>query len=61
LVLLDKNPFEDIHNTQSIAAVIIGGRVLSRSTLDGILAGAARAAKSEAVRSNSTAAGGPAL
>ncbi len=45
LVLLDKNPLEDIRNTQSIAAVILGGRPLMRDALDKILADAAMAAK----------------
>ncbi len=34
LVLLDKNPLDDIRNTQSIQAVVLGGRYLSRADLD---------------------------
>src|SRR5437867_4127005 len=37
LVLLDANPLDDIHNTQKIAAVIIGGRLLDRADLDALL------------------------
>jgi len=37
LVLLDANPLEDIHNTQKINAVIVGGRFFSRADLDGLL------------------------
>ena len=45
LVLLDANPLEDIRNTQSIAAVIVNGRYLSRAHLDKLLAGVEAAAK----------------
>jgi imidazolonepropionase-like amidohydrolase len=38
LVLLNANPLEDIHNTQKIAAVVVRGRVLTRSDLDRMLA-----------------------
>jgi imidazolonepropionase-like amidohydrolase len=38
LVLLDANPLTDISNTQRIRAVIQGGRVLNRASLDQILA-----------------------
>lgn len=38
LVLLDANPLDDIHNTQRIAAVILGGRLLRRADLDALLA-----------------------
>ena len=44
LVLLDANPLDDIRNTQSIAAVIVNGRYLSRAELDKILAGVEAAA-----------------
>ncbi len=37
LLLLDANPLDDIHNTQKIAAVIIGGKLLRRSDLDALL------------------------
>ncbi len=45
LVLLDRNPLEDIRNTRSIAAVVLGGRPLLRDALDRILSHAAEAAK----------------
>ncbi len=38
LVLLDANPLKDISNTQRIAAVVINGKLLSRETLDKMLA-----------------------
>jgi imidazolonepropionase-like amidohydrolase len=37
LVLLDANPLVDIRNTRRIAAVVLGGRVLGREELDGLL------------------------
>lgn len=37
LVLLDANPLDDIRNTQTIAAVVLNGRYLSRRDLDRIL------------------------
>ncbi len=37
LVLLDANPLDDIHNTRSIRAVVLGGRYLARSDLDEML------------------------
>jgi len=37
LVLLDANPLDDIRNTQKISAVVLAGRYLSRSDLDGVL------------------------
>lgn len=37
LVLLDKNPLEDIRNTRTINAVITNGKLLERSVLDRIL------------------------
>jgi imidazolonepropionase-like amidohydrolase len=37
LVLLDRNPLEDIKNTREIAAVILDGKLISRSDLDQIL------------------------
>ena len=37
LVLLDANPLDDIRNTQRIAAVVAGGKLLRRSALDSLL------------------------
>jgi hypothetical protein len=37
LVLLDANPLEDIANTKKISAVVVGGKVFSRSELDEML------------------------
>ena len=37
LLLLDANPLADIHNTQNIRAVILRGKLLDRTTLDGLL------------------------
>lgn len=46
LVLLDRDPLADIHNTTSIRAVILGGKLMDRATLDAMLAEAeATAAK----------------
>jgi imidazolonepropionase-like amidohydrolase len=46
LVLLDRNPLADIHNSTSIRAVILGGKLMSRASLDAMLAEAeATAAK----------------
>lgn len=38
LVLLDADPLKDIHNTQKISAVVLGGKYLSRAKLDALLA-----------------------
>lgn len=38
LVVLDANPLEDIRNTRKIHAVIVRGRLLDRTALDGLLA-----------------------
>jgi imidazolonepropionase-like amidohydrolase len=38
LVLLDRNPLADIHNSTSIRAVILGGKFMSRASLDAMLA-----------------------
>jgi imidazolonepropionase-like amidohydrolase len=38
LVLLDKDPLADIHNTRSIQAVVLGGKLFSRADLDAMLA-----------------------
>ena len=46
LVLLDRDPIADIHNTTSIRAVILGGKLMPRVSLDAMLAEAeATAAK----------------
>ncbi len=37
LVLLDANPLDDIRNTQRIAAVVMGGKLLLRPDLDALL------------------------
>jgi imidazolonepropionase-like amidohydrolase len=37
LVLLDANPLADIRNTQRIAAVVLGGKLLRRGDLDALL------------------------
>ena len=41
LVLLDADPLQDIHHTQRIVAVVIGGRLYDRASLDAMLAAAA--------------------
>jgi imidazolonepropionase-like amidohydrolase len=38
LVLLDRNPLVDIHSSTSIRAVILGGKFMSRASLDAMLA-----------------------
>jgi len=38
LVLLDANPLDDIGNTRTISAVVFSGKLLSRASLDGMLA-----------------------
>jgi imidazolonepropionase-like amidohydrolase len=40
LVLLDRDPLTDIHNSTSVRAVILGGRFMSRASLDAMLADA---------------------
>jgi cytosine/adenosine deaminase-related metal-dependent hydrolase len=47
LVLLDADPLQDIGNARKIRAVVLAGRYLDRPALDGLLKGAAQAAKSE--------------
>lgn len=42
LVLLDGNPLDDIHNTQKIRAVVLGGQLLDRAALDALLSSAER-------------------
>jgi len=38
LVLLDKDPLADIHNTRSIQAIVLNGRLMQRAALDAMLA-----------------------
>ncbi len=38
LVLLDRSPLTDIHNTRSIQAVVLDGKLLPRPTLDALMA-----------------------
>lgn len=45
LVFLDADPLKDIHNTTKISAVIVCGKLLSRSDLDGMLKAAETAAR----------------
>ena len=45
LVLLSADPLENIDNTRKIAAVILGGKYLSRARLNSMLAPAADAPK----------------
>ncbi len=40
MVLLDANPLDDITNTKRIRAVVQGGRLLDRRSLDRMLADA---------------------
>ena len=44
LVLLDGNPLDDIGNTRTIAAVVVNGRLFTKSQLQQMLADAERAA-----------------
>jgi imidazolonepropionase-like amidohydrolase len=37
LVLLDKDPLTDIHNTRTIQAVVLNGRLFKRADLDALL------------------------
>ena len=37
LVLLDANPLDDIGNTKRIAAVVYGGKLIARASLDEML------------------------
>jgi imidazolonepropionase-like amidohydrolase len=45
LVLLDHDPLADIHNTRSIQAVVLGGKLIPRAALDAMLADTEAAAK----------------
>ena len=47
LVLLDKDPLADIHNTTSIQAVVLSGKLYPRAALDAMLAKAQGLANSE--------------
>ena len=47
LVLLDKDPLADIHNTRSIQAVVLGGKFYSRGALDAMLEKAQTLASSQ--------------
>jgi imidazolonepropionase-like amidohydrolase len=49
LVLLDKDPLADIHNTRSIQAVVLNGRLFQRAALDAMLAKAQTLASREDV------------
>jgi hypothetical protein len=44
-VLLDKDPLADIHNTRSIQAIVLNGKLMPRSTLDAMLVEAEALAK----------------
>jgi imidazolonepropionase-like amidohydrolase len=44
LVLLDKDPLQDIHNTRTIRAVVLNGKLFRRADLDAMLAQAERIA-----------------
>lgn len=46
VVILDANPLEDISNTKRVSAIIVGGRLLTRSDLNSLLQKAEAAAKS---------------
>ena len=46
LVLLDRDPLADIHNTQSIRAVVLGGQLIPRARIDRMLAQAESFAQS---------------
>jgi hypothetical protein len=45
LVFLDADPLQDIAHTQAISAVVVNGRLLRRSDLDGLLRAAEAAAR----------------
>jgi imidazolonepropionase-like amidohydrolase len=49
LVLLDKDPLADIHNTRSIQAVVLNGKLFQRAALDAMLAKAQTLASREDV------------
>lgn len=45
LLLLDRNPLEDVKNTRAIRMVVFNGRLYDRAALDGLLAGVEQAAQ----------------
>jgi imidazolonepropionase-like amidohydrolase len=45
LVLLDRNPLEDIGNTRTLRAIVADGRYYDREHIDRLLAGVEEAAK----------------
>jgi imidazolonepropionase-like amidohydrolase len=47
VVLLEANPLDDIHNTRRIRAVVVNGKLLDRSALDGVLSQVETAAKAQ--------------
>jgi imidazolonepropionase-like amidohydrolase len=47
LVLLEENPLTDICNTRRNAAVVVGGKLLTREVLDAMLADVEAAASKE--------------
>ncbi len=47
LLLLEANPLEEISNTKKIAAVVLGGKLLLKSKLEGMLAAAEDAASKQ--------------
>jgi imidazolonepropionase-like amidohydrolase len=49
LVLLDKNPLDDIHNTRAIHAVVLNGKLLKRADLDAMLTQAEQLAGAESL------------
>jgi cytosine/adenosine deaminase-related metal-dependent hydrolase len=56
LVLLDADPLQNIDNANKIRAVVLAGRYLDRAALDGLLKGAAQAAKTEVAPAKATSA-----
>jgi imidazolonepropionase-like amidohydrolase len=52
LVLLDKDPIADIHNTRSIQAVVLSGKLCRRAALDAMLAKAQTLASSQDARAS---------
>jgi imidazolonepropionase-like amidohydrolase len=48
LVLLEANPLHDIQNTRRIAGVVLNGRYLDRTALDGLLSGVEQAVQDAA-------------
>jgi imidazolonepropionase-like amidohydrolase len=54
LVLLDKDPLADIHNTRTIQAVVLNGRLYPRAALDAMLARAQLLASRPDVKKDAT-------